>query len=162
MKKIIIANLFFILFLLNSHTALSGELHIWVDENGEKHITENEPEKTGKVIGKESYKPTSPYEIEQFQAEQKRREQISEARHKRNQSIEETKKQNEQYNRKLEEKAKQQEISRKKSQSVQGEYLETEKRILNAIENKDYREARRLRLVNEKRIIDNEKNNLDE
>lgn len=162
MKKIIIANLFFILFLLNSHTALSGELHIWVDENGEKHITENEPEKTGKVIGKESYQPTSPYEIERYQAEQKRREQISEARRKRNQSIEENKRHNEQSRSQQDEKTKQQETNHKKSQSVKREYLETEKRRLTAIENKDYKEARRLRLVNEKRIIDNDINNLEE
>lgn len=65
---------FFALLLVIMAMPLSipaGEVYMWIDDQGVRHITDQPPEKPAKMIGKESYKKDSPEEIRRHQLQQK-------------------------------------------------------------------------------------------
>lgn len=161
-SKIICFFVFLSLVSLYPPTIPAEELHVWVDENGATHVTDRPPKKPAKIIGREAYKPTSPEEIQQYQDEQRYREEYSEAQHKRNQEIAEADREKEKYKKQQAKKNEKRAIARKKAEQARIEDLEAEKKRLRAIENKNYREARRIRIEKEKRQIERAINDIDD
>jgi hypothetical protein len=75
MKRVLTLCVFITLLTAISLPAYSAEIYIWIDENGEKHITDKPPEKPAKMIGNDTYKRDSPQEIQRYQSGQKANEQ---------------------------------------------------------------------------------------
>jgi cell shape-determining protein MreC len=68
-------------------TASAGELYLWTDEKGGKHITDAPPDSPAKIISRESFRPDSQEEIRRYNAERKKlqRQQEAETRLQRQQ-----------------------------------------------------------------------------
>jgi hypothetical protein len=63
-----------LVFLLIASPAISAELYRWVDERGTVHLTDNPPDKPGKILGRDTYRDPAPGEIRENQ-EQERSDQ---------------------------------------------------------------------------------------
>jgi hypothetical protein len=87
MKRVLTVCVFIAMVTAISLPVYSGEIYMWIDEKGGKHITDRPPEKPAKIIDVETYKRDSPDEIQNFQAEQKANEQRQEAEHLQRQQI---------------------------------------------------------------------------
>lgn len=145
MKYLLSFFTFFIFVCLYVGMAVPDEIHIWADKKGAINITDREPDRPAKIIGKESNVLDSPEEIERYNQKRKsaqRQEEMSPRVTYRPQIIDRYNNNNDN------EKA--QKARREKDSRERQEYLEIEKARLNAVENKDYREARRQRLKAEK------------
>jgi molecular chaperone DnaK (HSP70) len=152
--RVIYVIILYCALLLFPLDALAGEIYIWVDENGDKHITDKPPEKSEKVIDKDAFKPVSPEEIQRYWDRQRKYEEETEAKVRYNQEREASEKRFEASRDQQKEKAKEQAIERKQAAIDRIEDLEARKERLRAIENRNYNEYRRLRLRDERRVID--------
>ncbi|MFA5324231.1 MAG: hypothetical protein WC373_16270 [Smithella sp.] len=133
----------FIIICFCSVTAVPSEIHIWVDKKGVINISDREPDNPAKMIGRESNILDSPQEIERYNAQRKaaaKQEEIMQQYTYRPQRFE----------RPSSDVDKSRKEEQKKRAQGRLEYLEINKARLNAIENKDYREARRQSLKAEK------------
>ena len=160
---------FFTLLLsltLNPFIISAAEVYIWVAEKGGQHITSQPPEKPAKMIGKEAYTRDSPEEIRRYEIEKKidqqQREAQQEAQRRYNQDRETSEKRFDAYRDQQKEKSKQLEKERKEAAIERINDLNAQKERLQAIENRDYREVRRLRLRDERRKIDRDINKYKE
>jgi hypothetical protein len=157
MKKfsILIVATFFLLSLIILITkSTADELHVWEDEKGIANITTHAPDRPAKIIHKEPFKPNSPAEIRRFQKEQEEYLQRQEAIRRYNEQMEVSKKR---YNRQMDqqkENTKLRMMERKQAAIERIEDLEARKERLQAIENKDYNEVRRLQIKDKKRKAD--------
>ena len=133
--------------------AVAGEIYTWVDKNGVKHISTQRPE-SGKIIEKESFTPDSPEEIRRYQQQQKNLEMFREEQSKYNRREAERQRDYDQYVKDHKEREQRAQIKKQKVVDSRVKDLETEKARLRAIENRDYDEARRLRLKREREKID--------
>lgn len=153
MKHLLSFFTFFIFVCLYAGLAVPDELHIWTDKKGNVNITDREPDKPAKIIGKESNKLDSREEIERYNAERKaaaRQEEMLQGTVYRTQP-------SRRYHDNMptptpvqDKSDKAYKAEREKDLRAQEEYLEAKKARLRAIENKDYREAKRQRLKGEK------------
>ena len=134
----------------------ASEVYTYRDENGTIVITDQPiPEKYEKNAKKiDSYKRESPEEIRRFQQQQKNYERDLEARQRYNREEEENRRRYEAQRDHQKEKTKLRIIERKEAAVERIDDLNARKERLRAIENRDYNEARRLRLKDERRQID--------
>jgi hypothetical protein len=155
MKRVLMLCVFVAMITVILMPAYSAEVYMWVDEKGDKHITDQPPENPrAKIIGKDSYKPNSPEEGRRYREEQKEHKRQMEAERRYNQEREESKKRWEANRDQRKENTKLRVIERKESAIERIDDLNARKERLRAIENRDYEEARRLRLKDERRRID--------
>lgn len=151
MKYLLSFFTFFIFVYLYAGLAFPSELHIWTDKKGNVNITDKEPDKPAKIIGKESNKLDSPEEIERYNQKRKaaqHQEEMSQGTVYRTQP---SRRYYDNMPTPAQDKSdKAYKAEREKDLRAQEEYLEAKKARLRAIENKDYREAKRQRLKGEK------------
>lgn len=69
MKKVI--TIIFLVALLIPIPAIPGQIYIWVDDQGVRHITDKPPERPTEMIGTVPNKQASPEEIQRFEAERR-------------------------------------------------------------------------------------------
>ena len=136
---------------------LSGaaeEIYIWLDQDGVKHISTQRPPKNANIINKETFKPASPEEIRRYHQHQKNLAIIEEEKSKIRRQEAERQMEHDRMVREQEEREERAQLKKKKIMENRIKDLEAEKARLRAIENKDYKEARRIRLKREKERID--------
>jgi preprotein translocase subunit SecF len=150
-KALLISGMMILLF---ADSVATEELHIWVDTKGVTNITNKTPANPAKVIGREAYQAESPAAIEQYEANRKRLQQQSEADQKQKQIIEDSKRRLDAYSERENDLDRQKALARQKRDAEKAEDYEAEKARLRALENKDYNEARRLRLKHDQLKID--------
>lgn len=148
-KIIINIALMLSLFFLNQ-IAAAEEINVWVDKKGVTNITNRPPENPAKVIGKEAYTRPSSEEIENFERQRKAahlRNTRSRPHYTPNTHVGSYDEDNtpRKYNASRESK----EMREKRAQDRQ-EIHDIDKARLRALENKDYREARRQRFKKER------------
>lgn len=143
MKYLLSFFTFFIFVCLCAGIAVPSDIHVWADKKGAINITDREPDRPAKIIGKESNVLDSPEEIERYNQKRKaaqRQEEMSQRVTYKPQVVYRPSDNNE----------KAQKERREKDLEARRKYLEIEKDRLNAVENRDYKEARRLRLKADK------------
>lgn len=128
-------------------TATAGELYVWVDKKGQTHVTDQPPPENARIIGTDSFRKNSTVETESQVPKQNRPMMAPE----RVNSIRIDAAAIAESNREREEKREAAEAKRKKERI---DDLNARKEILNALENREYDEARRLRYKSEQRRLD--------
>ena len=152
---------FFALLLVIAATPAvihAGEVYMWVDEKGVRHVTDQPPEKPAKIIGRDVSRPDSPEEIRQFQQSQKDYERDLEARRRYNQEMRENTNRYNAYVDQQKERSKQRDMERKERAVERIEDLNADKERRQAVENRDWNEVRRLQLRNDQRRIERDAN----
>jgi len=151
-----------LMILLIASPAISGELYIWTDANGRKQITDTPPVDAKGKVEKDSFRRDDPQEIEAWQRkndaaidakiqEQERIQEQNAAKNK--QALDASVERSKAYRRRAETTR-----IREKEATERINDLKAEKELLQAIENRDYNEVRRLRLRDEQRKIDRDIN----
>jgi hypothetical protein len=152
--RIIHFSALFLFFVLYAFPISAGEIYMWEDDRGVRHIEDRPPDKPVKMIGKEFSRPDSPEEIRKFQQRQKNYERDLEARRRYNREQEASQNRFDAHMDRQKENMKQREAERKAAAIERIEDLEADKERSRAYENRNYNEVRRLRERDERRQID--------
>ena len=145
---------FIFLLMCCPYPSASDEITVWVDNKGVTHIGDKPPEDPARIIGREVNRRDSPEEIQRYNAKQKRLQQQKareeerlRLKHENNRIFEEQARRRQDYNNQIEN-------MRRKRAAERSEDAEFEKQRLRAIENRNYDEARRIRIRSEMRRIE--------
>jgi hypothetical protein len=151
--------LLFFVFVVPSFVG-AEEILVWMDKDGIMNISNIKPQGKVKLINIETYTPDSPEEIEAFNRQRKYKQYLIDAEERRGRAMADWESRHNEYKRSIENYSdnykKEREISNREKQ----EDLQIRKDRLQAIENRDYKEARRLRLKEDKQYIDREINDI--
>lgn len=153
----IIAFIFFILIMM--YVALNGnaeEIYTWTDKKGQTHISNRPPRDPVKIVDRTAYQPDSPEEIAAFEARRKLIRQQNEIAERKSRAIEETRRAERRYDSAMSNIDAQIEQRRQKRAEARAQDAAIEKERLQAIENRDYNEARRQTIKLERTRIDRE------
>lgn len=136
---------FILLILLSAGPVCADEIHTWVDKKGNINITDKPPDNPAKVIDSSKYELSSPEEIRRYEAKKRSVRERRETVEKYNQALEDRKRAIENRVRERDEINRAEKMAREKRAAELAQDMEIEKARLQAIENRNYREAERQR-----------------
>lgn len=138
--------------------AAAGEIYIWIDKQGNRHITDQPPAAGGRLIETDSFRDASPDEMRRHEAENRRATILQDAEDRQDELRRKRRAEQESaaeaYRERRDRAAEKSRDAERERDRARIEDLEARKDYLRAIDNRDYREARRLRIKDQERRID--------